>query len=74
MSQYKLQLVQLGDLLRKIEGEGGGSCFVVLVGKETEFGGNIYRCMFILTVIWTLEDDVVLQEPSGVGGGTASSM
>ena len=53
---------------------GGGYFLFLLVGKETASGGEISRCMFILSMIHTSEEDVVVQEPLGFGGGTAPAI
>ena len=49
-------------------------CFNVLVEKYTSVGGNIVGCMFILSVICSSYEDIVVREPPGFGGGTASAI
>ena len=51
---------------------GGGSFSDVLVVKQTAYGGEISRFVFILYVISTSEEDFVIRERPGVGGGTVS--
>ena len=56
------------------ERDGVLSCFAVWVVKETAVGGKFVGCVFIFSMIWTSEENVVVREPPGLGGSTMSSM
>ena len=49
-------------------------CLYILVTKHTSYGVNIAGFMFILSVIRTSEEDIVVLEPPGVGGVTMSAI
>ena len=73
-------LVNMSYSLSELEsgyGRERGGClsyFVFLVRKYTSVGGKITRFIFILCVIQTSEEDVMVRETPGVVGGTFSDI
>ena len=58
----------------KAERGRGVYFLVVLVEEWIEVAGKIYLCILILSVIRTPEEDVLVQEPHGIGGGILSGI
>ena len=54
---------------------GGGLYLLsVLVAKQKLDGGHRAGCMLILSMILTSEEDFIVQESPGFGGGTTSDI
>ena len=68
-----LQLGQIGEWVRK-RYRGGLYLLSVLVAKQKLDGGNRAGCMLILSMILTSEEDFIVQESPGFGGGITSDI
>ena len=67
---YIFTKLKIGDGI-----EVGWFVLVCYLGRKRDSGWEeIYGCIFSLSVIRKSEEDVVVQEPPGVGGGISSAI